>query len=344
MMKVLVLGGYGAVGRHVVDALRAGGDAAYAAGRDPRRADRVVDLGDGAGGTYLDALAGVDVVVNAAGAEDPALAEAACSRGTAFVDVTATTPYVARLEALSPAAPLLVGIGLAPGLTTLLAAAVLDAAPGRPVDVAIVLGAGERHGAAATEWSYGLLGRTFPDAEDGPPVRNYSRPAVIDLPGGTRRRLYRADFSDQHTLTREFGVPVRTYFGLDSRLATLALATLTRIPGGSRAPRGLHLPGSDRWTVVARSRRTGVARRTGHRTGIGTGGAAEVGGSVTAWASGRSQSRATAAVAVRAARAAVGTNAGVHHLHHLLSLDELRLDEDEIDFPTEAAVAIHPPA
>jgi hypothetical protein len=52
-----------------------------------------------------------------------------------------------------------------------------------PVDLAVLLGAGERHGAAAA-WSYGLLGRRFRDPGTGEPVRNYSRPQRFDLPGG----------------------------------------------------------------------------------------------------------------------------------------------------------------
>lgn len=44
------------------------------------------------------------VVVNAAGAEDPALAVLATTGGAAFVDVTATTGYVAALERLTPSA------------------------------------------------------------------------------------------------------------------------------------------------------------------------------------------------------------------------------------------------
>jgi hypothetical protein len=45
-MKALVLGGYGTVGAVIVNTLRAAGDVALVAGRDPARADRVVDLHD----------------------------------------------------------------------------------------------------------------------------------------------------------------------------------------------------------------------------------------------------------------------------------------------------------
>lgn len=86
-----MLGGYGAVGAQVVSELRAGGDDCLVAGRDPARADRVVDLHQPGTTTYRTALASVDVVVNAAGVEDPALAVVAAERGAAFVDITATS-------------------------------------------------------------------------------------------------------------------------------------------------------------------------------------------------------------------------------------------------------------
>jgi NAD dependent epimerase/dehydratase family enzyme len=79
-VRALVLGGYGAVGAEVVSELRAGGDDGLVAGRDPARADQVVDLHDPGAATYRTALASVDVVVNAAGIENPALAAIAPAR------------------------------------------------------------------------------------------------------------------------------------------------------------------------------------------------------------------------------------------------------------------------
>jgi NAD dependent epimerase/dehydratase family enzyme len=90
-VKALVLGGYGAVGAEVVSELRATGDKAVVAGRDPARADRVVDLRERGAAGYRTALASVDVVVNAAGIENPALAAIAAEHGAAFVDIAATS-------------------------------------------------------------------------------------------------------------------------------------------------------------------------------------------------------------------------------------------------------------
>ena len=303
-MRALVLGGYGASGAPAVAMLRAGGDRAVSAGRDPARADRVIDLSRPDAAGFAAALGDVDVVVNASGIEDPALVLAAADRGVAFVDITATTSYVAAIEALAPRAPVLISVGLAPGLTNLLAAAVHEAAPEPgPIDVALAVGAGEHHGAAGVAWSFGLLGRRFADPATGAPVRNYTQPRRFHLPGLGTRRLYRADFSDQHVLTRDLGVPVRTYFGLDSRAATTLLAGLTWVPGGRRAPHGLRVPGGDRWVALARAQ-------------DGT----------TRWAQGRRQAHATAVLAVEAARRAVALPAGVHHLHQVMELADVPVD------------------
>jgi saccharopine dehydrogenase-like NADP-dependent oxidoreductase len=308
-VRALVLGGYGAVGGHVVTRLRAFGADAQVAGRDPRRADQVVDLARAP--SLAAALVDVDVVVNCSGVEDPALVEMIASHGVAMVDITATTRYVEALERLSLPQPVTLSVGLAPGLTNLLAACVRDAAPAPVgIDLAVVLGAGEQHGKAGVAWTFDLVGRPFAEPATGEPVRNFTRSRRFDLPGLGRRRLYRADFSDQHTLTRDLGVPVRTYFGLDSRFATTVLATLTWIPGGSHAPRGLPTPGGDGWVLLAEGY-DGTVR----------------------WATGRGQSRTTAVLAVEAALATPRLPPGVHHLHDVLTL---------ADLPRDAGITIGP--
>lgn len=307
-MRVLVLGGYGAVGGHLVTELRRRGDAVVVAGRDPARSDTVIDLQDPRLSAYRAALPRTDVTVNASGAENPRLAALAGDHGSAFIEISATSEYLDDLARTNVGSPVVVEVGLAPGLTNLLAAAVHRTSPG-PIDLAVFLGAGEHHGAAAVEWSYRLLGKHFRDGDGY--IRNYTQPETFLLPGHRRpRRLYRLDFADQHTLQRDFDVAVRTFFGLDSRLAATALAALTWLPGASKAPRGLHFPGTDRWIVLAR----------GHD---GT----------TRWARGTNQSRATAIVAAAAATHAPHLPHGSHSLHRVLTLADLPLGDIELDIP-----------
>lgn len=275
-VKVLVLGGYGAVGRHITDRLRSDGITALAAGRDPSRADLIVDLADL--GSYGRALDGIDVVVNSSGAEDVRLAQIAANRSIPFVDISATSAYTRELERI--AGPVLIGVGIAPGLSGVLARESFSV-DADEIDIAVGLGAGEKHGAAATEWTYGLLGRQFHDP-DGTTITNFTRGKSIDFPAESGYRRFaslRADFADQHRLTRELGIPVRTYLRLDSRVMTLGLAALTRMPWAARLSPST-MPGGDRWAIVAR----------------GNNGR-------SAWATGREQSVATAAVAAWSASA-----------------------------------------
>ncbi|MGW4326417.1 NAD-dependent epimerase/dehydratase family protein [Nocardia sp. NPDC004573] len=299
-MSVLVLGGYGAVGAHLVRLLRARRIPVLAAGRDAARADRVIDVT--AMDSFITALAGVSIVVNCAGAEDVRLAQECTRRGIVFVEISATSDYVRALEYVG--GPVMLGVGLAPGLTTLLAVDALSDDLG-PVDVMIGLGSGEHHGPAATAWTYRLLGRHFADP-DGTSVRNFTKPAHFTVPGQAGYKPFpalRADFADQHRLTREYAVPVRTYLRLDSRLATAGLAALTWAPAlQALVPR--RMPGSDRWVVLARPA-DGPIR----------------------WATGRGQSLATAAVA------ATTVQALAHHritaptwIHELLEIDAVRQD------------------
>ncbi|UGT52559.1 NAD-dependent epimerase/dehydratase family protein [Nocardia asteroides] len=299
-MSVLVLGGYGAVGAHLVRLLRAQDIPVITAGRDPARADRVVDLTEPE--RVGEALAGVATVVNCAGTEDIRLAEACADRGIVFVEISATTEYVRALEHVD--GPVVLGVGLAPGLTTLLAVDLL-ARDRAPVDIMIGLGSGEQHGAAATAWTYRLLGQRFADA-DGTRIRNFTEPARFPIPspaGYPRFPALRADFADQHRLTREFAVPVRSYLRMDSRLATAGLAALTWAPA-LRVLTPRHMPGGDRWVIVARS----ADGRTNSATG-------------------RGQSLATAAVA-----AATVKEVARHRItaptwiHQVLELGPLRRD------------------
>ncbi|MEO8222658.1 MAG: hypothetical protein ABI563_17955, partial [Specibacter sp.] len=59
--------------------------------------------------------------------------------------------------AASPRASMVLGAGLGPGLSTRMAASP-DNAPGDDVDVALMLGVGEKHGPAAVAWIQRLIG------------------------------------------------------------------------------------------------------------------------------------------------------------------------------------------
>lgn len=270
-MRALVLGARGAVGRIVAEELRAQGHTVTPAGRVEADGWARIDLTGSDGLEELrDQAAEHDVVVNVSGIENPAVARGLSS--TVFVDVSATAHYLDRLaREAPPGAGLVLGAGLVPGLSTILLDA-LDARPGDELDLAVILGGGEEHGAAAVAWTAGLAGRVLhdpPEAEEVPNLRETRR-----LPGplGLRRHL-RADFPDHLLVGARRDVAVRSYLAIDSRIATSALAVVGRFP----VLRGLvrHAPhlGSRAWSLTALNRRTGdqlTATGVGqsHATGI----------------------------------------------------------------------------
>jgi hypothetical protein len=187
-------------------------------------------------------------------------------------------------------------VGLAPGLSNLLAVAAHRLGPGdRAIALDVVLGLGEHHGPAATRWMLAQLA-----ARPRHPRRR------ADLPAGFGRRTLRwADFAEQHLLSRDLGVQVTSRAALDpaalGHVATLA----ARTPGSGRllpASTGLvsRLTRRDWWLLAARTD-----------------------GGTSAWATGRGQSEATAAVTSWAVLELLAGRipAGTQDLHHVTDLD-----------------------
>ena len=168
---VLVLGGYGAVGRHVVDHLHRTNLASrvVVAGRDRAKADALAArYGRGVSGIALDSADGaaldravrdVDLVVacTEAGAQDVA---AACVRhGTAMVSVAASVPVLRSITAMDGdarqnGATLVTEVGLVPGLMNMLIERLIP--PGGAVDrlsLVLELGFVGTHGPEAVAWS-----------------------------------------------------------------------------------------------------------------------------------------------------------------------------------------------
>ena len=272
--SALVLGARGAVGRSVVAELRSLGVDVTAAGRTaPDPQGLAIDLRAPSGFAALrEAAPRFDVVINATGIEDPRLLSA--TPDTILVDISATAAYLDECTAAF-ARPdsgahgphgLVLGVGIAPGLSTLLVEA-LDSTPGDEIDVAIMLGGGEAHGPAAVEWTACLAGKPLylpGDADSHPggsaPVLNFQDSLQVAEPRGTRRYL-RADFPDQLLVGAPRQMLVRSWLATDSRLSTAALGLVGRFPAlrslVSRAP---HL-GSTGWRITARNRRTGQTLR-----------------------------------------------------------------------------------
>jgi hypothetical protein len=321
-VNVLVVGGYGAVGAAATRELatRLPGRVVVA-GRDAERARtlaasvgagaaRRVDVGDVAGFERVLADERISAVVLCVEPPDARIARACLASGVHVVDVGASWPLLREVEglvelAVGHAATAVLSVGLAPGLTNLLARQAVDELGGAErVDIAVLLGAGEHHGADAVRWTVAGLAA---------PVPAGARPQRVELPGFGTRTVHPFPFSDQHSLRRTLGIPdVTTRLALDLRLLTAGLFGLRRVLRPvARHPRaarllaggfgGVHL-GGDRFAVRV------DARRGGRRA--------------TRVLSGREQSRVTGLVAAHVTARLLdgGLPPGVHHVDELPEL------------------------
>ncbi|MGO3325260.1 saccharopine dehydrogenase [Gordonia sp. (in: high G+C Gram-positive bacteria)] len=259
-MKTLLIGARGAVGTVVRAELERLGHQVTRAGRSAD-SEAVVDLGGDLPSVATHARE-VDVVVNASGIERVDLAHATGT--TPLVDISATSSYLDALLASAADRPVVLGVGLAPGLTTVVTAA-LPSNADDDIDVLVMLGSGEQHGPAAVEWTAGLVGSHVHRPPEGGSVRNLTTSVRAAAPDGRTRRYLRADFPDHILLARDDGRRIRSYLTLSSAPMTTALALVGRFPAlRATLKRSPHI-GSDEWHVVARNRRTGEQRRVSGR-------------------------------------------------------------------------------
>lgn len=250
---ILIVGGTGEVGRATARALLElvpdGAGRIILAGRDEARAQAVaVQLHPSLRGRRLDvmrsggwegSLEGVGTVVLCVELPNDELARSCLRRGIHLVETSAAAESLRRLEALdalarSNGAQVLLSVGLAPGLTNLLAAHAHQRVDScERIEIDVLIGAGDVHGEGALDWTLGRLARPFEVVDNGVTrtVHNFRDARKVLFAGEQRaRRVYRFDFSDQHTLRHTLGVGhVRTGLTLDSRALVAAVAVLARM-------------------------------------------------------------------------------------------------------------------
>ncbi|MGW1149026.1 saccharopine dehydrogenase NADP-binding domain-containing protein, partial [Streptomyces sp. NPDC002454] len=225
--RILVPGGYGAVGEEVTATLeRWFPGRVVPGGRSAERARRhggvQVDVTDPRGfERVLDHLGDVAVVVLCVEPPDASVARICLERGIHLVDVGADADLLAAVEGLRETAvrtraAAVLSVGVAPGLTNLLARRAHEEVGGAErIDVTVLLGSGERHGADAVRWTVAHL--AAPTA---------GRRLRTSLPGFGRRTAHPFPFSDQHASALKSGVAALELAGknvLNPRLQAGAL-------------------------------------------------------------------------------------------------------------------------
>lgn len=343
MAGILIIGGYGHVGRQIAARLiRAGQAGVRVAGRDAGRA--VVESAKlGCGWAVMDldkpeswdaALVGIGTVVVCVDLVNADFPAHVLERGLGYIDISATDAVLRRIEGLDELARdhggcAVLSVGLAPGLSNLMArAAVARMEQVEAVTIGVLLGLGDAHGAAAVDWTLDNMRRLTPDDV---------RPMGFG-PEATVVQTMPFAFADQHVLVRRHALEsVTTRLGLASPLITRAtlrlLARLAKRPVFRNLLRwsmARFRLGSDRASLVVEAVGHGADGPLRHRLTL----------------DGRAEAAITALIAAHVALAWPGAaRPGVWHIEEIWHLGEfasalraegITLGEQRLDLPAPA--------
>lgn len=333
---ILIVGGYGAVGRRVAAHLAPlyPGEVIIA-GRNLEAAERTArSIGRGCHARALDLsqsvadknLVDIDLVLVCIDQVDTHFVRQCLTAGIHYLDITAGLGWLERLSdhhdlALRHQAITLLSLGTTPGLTNLLGADMVRAT-GSPqrLDLLVEFGTGERHGDAALNWMFDQLDARFQVRESGQwlPARSFGERRRFIVSGGRSVSGYRFNLPDQQILANTLDLPsVATWVRFSSATMTGLVALAVRLGLG----RALRNP---RIRRVARTLFSRLAFGTDHCTLAALLTDAD---GARHWArlSARKESRLTAAVAAAAVWRIKNHSMtpGVHHLHQVLTLDDL---------------------
>ncbi|MCA9688533.1 MAG: saccharopine dehydrogenase NADP-binding domain-containing protein [Nannocystaceae bacterium] len=322
---VIVVGGYGQVGRRIARGLIDCAREVVVAGRSERRSRRAAHelgcrgatLDVGEPGTWASAVGVAGAVVVCVDQTDDAFARWVLERGVDYIDITAGDAFLRKVERLDPIArgagsTALLSVGLAPGVTNLLVKDCVDRLDSAEhARIALLLGVGERHGDAGIEWTLDQLARVSPIASLVPVRYPGSAASTVAVP---------LEIADQHVVLRTQQLrSAETVVTLESsRWTRVAVALGPSLRWSSvRALVRYLLPrvrlGSERCAVVVEVR--GALASAPHVTRGGFVGAREV--EVTA----RVAAKITDALAER-------RRPGVFHIDQLFDLKDIRAHVD----------------
>jgi saccharopine dehydrogenase (NAD+, L-lysine forming) len=222
---ILITGGYGTVGRRVaVDLAPDYPDRIVVAGRSAEKAAHLAaELGHGVRGRRIDvgdpgsveaALEGVGVVMSCIDQPEPHLLRAAIGQGLAYTDIaphlmTRRPTEAMRAEATRSGARIVLGTGLAPGISSLLARLGADRVGAvESVEVGVLLSVGDAYGPASRAYLMEEIAVPYAVCIEGREMtmRPFGGYVRVEFPPPLGRRMaYLFPFSDQVYFPKTLG-------------------------------------------------------------------------------------------------------------------------------------------
>lgn len=247
--KILVIGGYGHVGSIICKHLdNAFPGKVYAAGRNAEKAQQLSDQSNGSiQAMVLDIeenivsskLEQVKQVIVCVEQTTTHFVQHCLQQGIDYIDISASYSFLQQIEDLQEyakqhQATAVVSVGLAPGITNLLAKYIQSKLESTSeLNIYIMLGLGDRHGQAAINWTLHEALHFFDRYEDNQKVKVNSfvdKGQVHFDENYGLRTAYDFNFADQHVLRHTLSIPiVKTRLCFDSVLVTTGLHILKKI-------------------------------------------------------------------------------------------------------------------
>lgn len=235
--KILIVGGYGAVGSIIAEQLAAHfPNRVIVAGRSFEKAKQLADkLNNVVTPYFLDInnfsdtalLNDVSLVVMCIDQANLHFIKACIAHRINYIDITANQELIENIETLHQDArenksSVILSVGLAPGITNLLAQHSLNTNKGiTAIDIFILLGLGEKHGDHAYQWTFDNFNTNYDIVLNGSKtrVKSFTQAQQAQLLG--KRSFYLFNFSDQHSLQKTTSAQeVITRMAFDSKLLT----------------------------------------------------------------------------------------------------------------------------
>lgn len=249
MQKIMVVGGYGDVGKTAVtELLRTSANKIVIGGRSRQKGEQMlsqlkeenlsfqpIDIYNEA--TYRHQLQGITTVIMCLSPETTAFAIYCLQEGINYVDISASHQTIAELfdsDSSKIKAAGLLGVGICPGLSTLLVkqlAAEFDQI--EQIELSLLLGMGDHFGNDSLNWLLTNLSRPFWWSIQGNWVKVNPFQAKRKIASGPNKQSFTAyafNLADQQILSQTFeDSKVATYFAIDDKKMLFLLKLLTKI-------------------------------------------------------------------------------------------------------------------
>lgn len=247
--KILIVGGYGAVGKIISTTLGSlFPKKVIVAGRNYLKAKNLsTELNQNVVPLELDIssiiendkrLDDISLVIMCIDQENITFITQCIERSINYIDITANYKFLSKIETLDELAKknnstVILSVGLAPGLTNLLAKRSSENVKNiQFANIYILLGLGEKHGDAAYRWTFNDFNDEFTVNENGKKIRvksfEDSKQTLFPEKIG-KRTAYRSNFSDQHVIPKTLNIKsVSTRICFDSTFMTKFYALIKK--------------------------------------------------------------------------------------------------------------------